>query len=150
MATKGVGTRRKPTSPLQLGVLDPKQILKIARKIRRSHSSPALCKPDQLVISSPFSVLKGEEQDSSWLKSTIPVSNFQVFTDPQYFKKEKTISPRKIPLFHLKVGKNPFQPSSSQVFPSPKPVNLKMAAQNQPLDMMDRMVAARYAPLVLP
>ena len=25
-----------------------------------------------------------------------------------------------------------------------------MAAQNQPLDMMDRMVAARYAPLVLP
>ena len=25
-----------------------------------------------------------------------------------------------------------------------------MAAQNQPIDMMDRMVAARYAPLVLP
>ena len=25
-----------------------------------------------------------------------------------------------------------------------------MASQNQPLDMMDRMVAARYAPLVLP
>ena len=25
-----------------------------------------------------------------------------------------------------------------------------MEAQNQPIDMMDRMVAARYAPLVLP
>ena len=25
-----------------------------------------------------------------------------------------------------------------------------MAAQNNPIDMMDRMVAARYAPLVLP
>ena len=25
-----------------------------------------------------------------------------------------------------------------------------MVAQNQPIDMMDRMVAARYAPLVLP
>ena len=25
-----------------------------------------------------------------------------------------------------------------------------MAAQNPPIDMMDRMVAARYAPLVLP
>ena len=84
------------------------------------------------------------------MKPIISVSNFHVFTDLQSFKKEKTISPSKIPLFHLKVGKNPFQPSSSQVFPSPKPVNLKMAAQNQPLDMMDRMVAARYAPLVLP
>ena len=53
-------------------------------------------------------------------------------------------------LFHLKVSKSPFQPSSSQFFPSYKAVNLKMAAQHQPLDMMDRMVAARYAPLVLP
>ena len=137
MATKGVGTRSRPSSPLQLGVSDPKQILKIARKIERSQSAPALCNPDQLDISSPFSILKEEEQDSSWLKPTIPVSNFQVFTDPQSFKKAKTISPGKIPLFHLKVGKNPFQLSSSQVFSSPKPVNLKMAAQNQPLDMMD-------------
>ena len=113
MATKGVGTRNRPSSPLQLGVSDPEQILKIARKIRRSHSSPALCNPNQLDISSPFSVLKGEEQDSSWLKPTILVSNFQVFTDPQSFKKAKTISPSKIPLFHLKVGKTPFQPSFS-------------------------------------
>ena len=94
--------------------------------------------------------MKREEETSPWLKPIIPVSNFQVFTDPQSFKKAKSVSPGKIPLFHLKVGKTPFQPSSSQVFPSPKSVNLKMAAQNQPVDMMDRMVAARYAPLVLP
>ena len=84
------------------------------------------------------------------MKPTIPVSNFQVFIYPQSFKKEKNISPGKIPLFHLKVGKTPFHPSSSQVFPSPKPVNLKMAAQNQPLELMDRMVEARYAPLFFP
>ena len=98
----------------------------------------------------PFSVSKEEEQDSSWLKPTIPVSNFHIFTLPQSFKKENTLSPGKISLFHLKVGKTPFHPSSSQVFPSSKLVKLKMAAQNQPLDMMDRMVAARYAPLVFP
>ena len=108
MATKGVGTRNRPNSPLKLGVSDLEQVLKISRKIRRSQSSPALCNPNQLDISSPFSVLKGEEQESSWLKPTILVSNFQVFTDPQYFKKAKTISPGKIPLFHLKVGKNTF------------------------------------------
>jgi len=124
VATKGVGTRNIPSSPLQLGVSDPEQILKIARKIRRSQSSPTLCNPNQLDISSSLSTLKGEEQNSPWLKPIIPVSNFQVFTDPQSFKKEKTISPGKIPLFHLKVGKTPFQPSSSQFFPSPKSVNL--------------------------
>ena len=71
------------------------------------------------------------------LKPTIPVSNFQIFTDPQSFKKAKTLSPRKIPLFHLKIGKTPFHPSPSQGFPLSKRINLKMAAQNQPLDMMD-------------
>ena len=78
VATKGVGTRSRISSPLQLGVSDPEQILKKSRKIRRSQSSLALCDPDQLVISSPFSILKGEEQDSSWLKPTIPVSSSQV------------------------------------------------------------------------
>ena len=82
MATKGVGTRNRPRSPLQLGVSDPKQILKTTRNIRGSQSSSALCNTDQLYISSTFSVLKGEEQESPWLKPTIPVSNFQVFTNP--------------------------------------------------------------------
>ena len=62
---------------------------------------------------------------------------FQIFTDPQSFKKAKNLSPGKFPLFHLNVGKTPFHPSPIQVFPSSKPGNLKMAAQNQPLDMMD-------------
>ena len=95
MATKGVGTRNRPSSPLQLGVSDPKQILKKSRKIRMYQSSPTLCNLDQLDISSPFSVLKEEEQNSSWLKPAIPISNFQVFIDPQSFKKAKTISPGK-------------------------------------------------------
>ena len=152
MATKGVGTRSRPSSPLQLGVSDPEQILKTTRKIKRSQSSPALCNPDQIDLLSPFSFAKEEEQDSSWLKPTIPVSNFQIFTDPQSFKKAKTLSPGKIPLFQFKVNKRPFQPSTSLVnksFLATNPSSLTMVAQQPPLDMMDRMVAARYAPLVL-
>ena len=76
MATKGVGKRSRPSSPLQLGVSDPEQILKRTRKIERSQSSSALYNRDQLDISSPFFVLKGEEQDSSWLNPTIPITNF--------------------------------------------------------------------------
>ena len=81
MATKVVGTSR-PSSPLQLGVSDPDQILKTARKIKRSQSFPTLCNLDQIDLLSPFFVSKEEEQDSSWLKPTIPVSNFQIFIDP--------------------------------------------------------------------
>ena len=36
VATKGVGTRGRPTSPLHLSVSDPEQILKEARKIKKS------------------------------------------------------------------------------------------------------------------
>ena len=82
-----------------------------------------------------------------WSIPTLPVSNFQVFTDPQSFKKAKIQSPRKIPLFQFKTNKIPFQPSSSLVnkpFPSPNPSSFTMVGQ-QPLDMMDRMVTARYA-----
>ena len=150
MASRGVGTRNRPTSPLQLGVTDPEHILKTSRNIRRSQSLPSLCDPDQLGGSSPLSVLRKEEETSPWLKPIFHDSSFQVFTNPQSFKKAKTASPGKIPLFHLKLGKNPFQPSSSQTSSLPKSVSPKMAAQNQPIDMLDRMVATRYAPLVLP
>ena len=95
-------------------------------------------------------VLRKEEETSPWLKPIIPDSSFQVFTNPQSFRKAKTASPGKIPLFQLKLGKNPFQPSSSQTSSSPKSVSPKMEAQNHPIDMMDLMVAARYAPLLLP
>ena len=97
----------------------------------------ALCDHDQLDGSSPLSILRKEEETSPWLKPIILVSNFEVFTDPHSFKKEKIVSPGKIPLFHLKVGKTPFHPSSSQIFPSSNSANLKMASQNQPIDMMD-------------
>ena len=46
VATKGVGTRSRPSSPLHLGVSDLEQILKTTRKIRRSQSFPALCIPN--------------------------------------------------------------------------------------------------------
>ena len=92
MDTKGVGTRSRPSSPLQLGVSNLEKILKIARKIKRSQSSLVLCNTDQIDLLSPFSISKEEEQDSSWLKPTIPVSNFHIFTDPQSFKKAKTLS----------------------------------------------------------
>ena len=82
VGTRRIGTRNKPISPLQLGVLDPEQILKTTRKIRRSQSLPALCDPGQLDGSLPLSVLRKEEETSPWLKPIIPVSNFQVFTDP--------------------------------------------------------------------
>ena len=108
VANRGIGIRNRPVSPLQLGVADSEQILKIARRIRRSQSSLALCNLDQLDITSPLSDLKRKEETSPWLKPIILVSNFQVFTDPQSFKKAKSVSPGKIPLFHLKVGKTPF------------------------------------------
>ena len=118
--------------------------------MRRSQSLPALCDPDQLGGLSQSALLGKKEENSPWLKPIIPDSNFQIFTNPQSFIKAKTASPGKIPLFQLKVGKKPFQSGSSQTSSSSKSVSPKMAAQNQPIDMMDRMVAARYAPLVLP
>ena len=95
VATKGVGTRNRPSSRLQLGVSDPEQILKIARKIRRSQSSPALCNPGQLDISSPFYVLKEEEQNSSWLNPTIPIGNFQVSLILNLLRKQRQYLPEK-------------------------------------------------------
>ena len=55
-------------------------------------------------------------------------------------------------MFQFKASKIPFQPSSiivNKPFPSSNPSSPKMAGQ-QPLDIMDRMVDASYAPLVLP
>ena len=63
MATRGVGTRNRPTSPLQLGVADPEQILKTTRKIRRSQSLPALCDPDMLGGLSHSALLRKEEEN---------------------------------------------------------------------------------------
>ena len=123
---------------------DPEQILKTTRKIRRSQSLPALCHPDQLGAS------LHSAETSPWIKPTIPDSSFQIFTNPQSFRKAKAASLGKIPLFQLKLGKISFKSNYSQASSSSKPVSPKMAAQNPAIDIMDRMVAARYAPLVLP
>ena len=144
VASRGVGTRSRPTSPLHSWVSDPEQILKTARKLRRSQSLSALCDPDQLGAS------LHSAETSPWIKPTIPDSSFQIFTNPQSFRKSKAASPGKIPLFQLKLGKSSWQSGSSQASSSAKTVSPKMAAQNPPMDMMDRMVVARYAPLVLP
>ena len=109
VATRGVGTRNIPTSPLQLGVADPEQILKTSRKIRRSQSLLALCDPNQLGGSLHSALLRKEEETSPWINPIIPDSTFQVFTNPQSFRKAKATSPGKIPLFQLKLGKGSFQ-----------------------------------------
>ena len=62
VATKGVGTRGRPTSPLHLGVSNAEQILKEARKNKKSQSSPALCSLDQIDLFSPFSLTKEENK----------------------------------------------------------------------------------------
>ena len=87
VATRRIGTRRKPTSPLHLGNSDPKHILKEARKIQRSQSSPYLCTFDIFYLVSPFSHSEEKKESLSWSIPSIPVSSFQVFTDPQSFKK---------------------------------------------------------------
>ena len=99
MATRGVGTRNRPTSPLHSGVSNPEQILKTTRKFRRSQSLPALCDSDQLGGLSHLALLGKEEENSPWLKPIVPDSSFQIFTNPQSFKKAKTASPGKLPLF---------------------------------------------------
>ena len=82
MATRKIGTRGKPTSPLHLGVLDLEQILKEARKIRKYQSSPSLFTHDQFDLVLPFTHSEEEKQNLSWSIPTIPVDSFQVFTNP--------------------------------------------------------------------
>ena len=81
MATKRVGTRRNPTSPLYQGAFDP-DILKGARKIQKSQSSPSLCASNLFDLVSPFSHLEEKKESLSWSIPTLLVSSFQVFTDP--------------------------------------------------------------------
>ena len=87
MATRKIGTRGKPTSPLHLGVSNPEKIFKEARQIQKSQSSPSLCTLDQFDLVLPFAHLEEEKQNLSWSIPTIPVDNFQVFTKPQSYKK---------------------------------------------------------------
>ena len=82
MATRKIGTRGKPTSPLHLGILDPEQILNEARKIQRSHSFPSLYTFDHFDLESPFVHSEEKKQSLLWSTPSIPISSFQVFTNP--------------------------------------------------------------------
>ena len=82
MATERVGTRRKPTSTLHPGILDPEHILKEARKIQRSQSSPSLYTSNFFDLASPFSHSEEKKEILSWSIPTLLVCSFQVFTDP--------------------------------------------------------------------
>ena len=105
MPSEKIVTRRKPTSPLHSGILDPEQILKEARKIRRSLSSPSLFTPGQLESSSSFtySELKIEEGklNISWLVPSTLVESFQILTTPLSSKKQKLKFLVKLPYFSL-------------------------------------------------
>ena len=92
-----------------MGVSDPEHILKEARQLRKTHSSPSLFTPEKSTLKSPFTYSKGEKQSISWSIPSIPVSCFQVFTNPQFYKKAKNESPGKISLFQFKTSKIPFQ-----------------------------------------
>ena len=133
-----------------MGVSDLEHILKESRQIQKYQSSPSLCTVDQFDLVLPFAHLEEEKQNLSWSIPTIPVDSFQVFTNLWSYKKAKTESLGKIPLFQFKTSKIPFQPGFSKlnkIFPSLNQSSSKTVEQR--LDMMDRMVATRYAPLVL-
>ena len=99
MATRNIGTRGKPTSPLHLGVSDLEHILKEARQLRKTQASPSMFTPEHSTLKSPFTYSEEKKQSLSWSIPSIPVNSFRFFTNPQSYKKEKTKSPGKIPLF---------------------------------------------------
>ena len=105
MATKKIGTRVKPTSPLHLGVLDPEHILKESRKIQRYLSCPSLFTLGQLESLSSFmySELKTEEGklNISWLVPSTPIDTFQILTTPLSSQKQKLKFLVKLPYFSL-------------------------------------------------
>ena len=87
MATRKIGTRGKPTSPLHLGVSDPEHILKEDTQLRKYHSYPSLFTPEHLKLKSPFAYLEEEKQNLSWLIPSILVETFQNFINPWSYKK---------------------------------------------------------------
>ena len=93
MATRKIGTRGRPTSPLHSGVSYLEKILKESIQIRISQSSCSFLTPDQLESASSFaySELQSEEekQNLSWLVPSTPVETFQIFTKTLSCQKNK-------------------------------------------------------------
>ena len=97
MASKKIGTRGNPSSPLNPGVSDPEQLLKEARKNLISTSSKKFKQPAALDIpeSSSISVPsfdphseKGREE-LDLLFTPSQIDNFCVFTNPLLSEKVK-------------------------------------------------------------
>ena len=97
MASKNIGTRGNPSSPLNPGVSDPEQLLKEARRNLVSTSSEKFKQLAALEIpesasfpvpsSNPHSEKGREELDLLFTPSR--VDNFQVFTNPLLSEKVK-------------------------------------------------------------
>ena len=177
MASKRIGIRGNPSSPLNPGVSDSEQILKEARKILSSTSSGKFKHPSTLEILEssqfllptfdPHSEKGKEELDSLFTPSQFEY--FQVFTNPLLYEEVKAKAlqidnhflftshipfTEKVLPYQPKISNFPLsskQPitnqsnSSSTTSISPRP---KMAGEA--MDYMDRIVAATYAPLVMP
>ena len=97
MASKKIGTRGNPSSPLNPGVSDPEQLLKEARRNLISTSSEKFKQPVDLEILessfipvpsfNPHSEKGREELDLLFTPSQI--DNFRVFTNPLLSEKVK-------------------------------------------------------------
>ena len=163
MASKKIGTRGNPSSPLNPGVSDPEELLRETRRNLVSTSSEKFKLPETLEIpedaSFPIPSLnpqseKGREE-LDLLFTPSQVNNFWVFTNPLISEQVK-LEALKTPSIHTHLLKTiPVnQPSpgtlsstSQQSSTVQLNTNLKMA---QPQNRMAAMIAARYAPLVLP
>ena len=97
VASKKIGTRGNPSSPLNPGVPDPEQLLKEARRRLISTSSEKFKYPSALEIPEsssipvpsfdPYSEKGKEELDMLFTPSQI--DDFQVFTNPLLSEKVK-------------------------------------------------------------
>ena len=164
MASRKIGTRGNPSSPLNPGVSNPEELLRETRRNLVSTSSERFKLPETLEIPeatsfpSPFinpqSGKGGEESDL--LSTPLKFEKLQVFTNPLIPEQVK-LEALKNPSIqtHLLKTFSANQPSpsilssssqqSSGVQLNPNP---KMA--QPPPNRMASIIAARYAPLVLP
>ena len=164
MASRKIGTRGNPSSPLNLGVSDPEGLLREIRRNLVSTSSEKFKIPETLEIpeATPFPTPSSNTQsgkgseESDLLSTPLKFEKLQVFTNPLIPEQVK-LEALKTPSIqtHLLKTFSANQPSpsilssssqqSSGVQLNPNP---KMA--QPPPNRMATMIAARYAPLVLP
>ena len=163
MASKKIGTRGNPSSPLNPGVSYPEELLRETRRNLVSTSSEKFKQPATLEIPESASVPvpslnphseKGREE-LDFLFTPSQVYNFRVFTNPLISEQVK-LEALQTPSIHTPLVKivpvnqpipGTLSSSSQQSSGVQSNTNLRMA---QPQNRMAAMVLARYAPLVLP